>query len=210
LSAATVAVEDASLNTIDCSSTLSDGGFAMLYGIGSNSYFQRFDSVGESFGPAINFNTQTLSSLDYCSSASTPKFSAVYSYGSPATYKVAQFPKDSAAVLNIVKNCNPNTLTFNIGGGNINILVAREIVDEDDYRVIDLVFSGIGTAEVTLVEANFPNANVEFTYFEDNGSGAISVATFDFPNHSFRTNIVDNSCGCVSDFFVNEEEDVCA
>ena len=101
-------------------------------------------------------------------------------------------------------------MTFNIGGGNINILIAREIVDEDDYRVINLAFSGLGTSEVTLVEANFPNANIEFTFFEDNGSGAISVATFDFPNESFRTNIVDNSCGCTGDFIVNEEEDVCA
>jgi len=116
--------------------------------------------------------------------------------------------------LAITKNCVLGALTFDIGGGTIPFLAAREVIAENNYRVLDLTFSGIGTASVSYtVSEDITDKVVEFTNFEgsddDYGDGDISTATFDFTADIPFTNVDDNSCGCEGPYLLNKENYLC-
>ena len=70
--------------------------------------------------------------------------------------------------------------TFSVGGGNIDFLVGREVVSEDNYQVLDLTFTGLGGDEVTWEVPEGMDAKViEFTCFEaldaTFGNGAVAT-----------------------------------
>ena len=151
---------------------------------------------------------------DICTCSSTTENVFSIGYFDSSDSSIVQYPLESEDELTITNVCEESKLTFSVGDGNIDYLYAREIIAENDYRVLDLDLTGLGTAEVSLtVTEDLDGKLVEFTYFEAGespyGTGAISSKQHEFVSINTYVNLVDDSCGCEEDYLKNDDTSVC-
>jgi len=117
--------------------------------------------------------------------------------------------------LTVTEYCGEShLLTFRVGEGNIYFLAAREEVSENDYRVLDFTFTGLGTDKASWeILEDMNDRVIEFTYFEATdatyGNGATTSQEFDLSTLINIQNFADNSCGCSAPFLEKEDTKAC-